>query len=142
AHYGVYSIAVNFVAALLSVYCSSDHRRQVPASIHLLHHARDDFLCPRHPHLRRRSRLFQVCFFLNGTAPTEIYTLSLHDALPIYEVPAGSDGKRIEGPDFHGRYAFRQEAFGKRARIPVKGKLVLVGALLRLVPIADIAARA
>ena len=24
------------------------------------------------------------CFFFNGTAPTEIYTLSLHDALPIW----------------------------------------------------------
>src|SRR6266550_9277730 len=24
-----------------------------------------------------------VCFFFNDTAPTEIYTLSLHDALPI-----------------------------------------------------------
>src|SRR3712207_9194062 len=30
--------------------------------------------------------LFQVCciFFFNDTATTEIYTLSLHDALPIY----------------------------------------------------------
>src|SRR5262249_62068684 len=25
-------------------------------------------------------------FFFNDTAPTEIYTLSLHDALPIYDV--------------------------------------------------------
>src|SRR5258708_25600131 len=24
------------------------------------------------------------CFFFNDTAPTEIYTLSLHDALPIF----------------------------------------------------------
>src|SRR3712207_7443860 len=29
-----------------------------------------------------------VCFFFfNDTATTEIYTLSLHDALPIYDVP-------------------------------------------------------
>src|SRR2546430_16735939 len=27
-------------------------------------------------------------FFLNDTATTEIYTLSLHDALPIYGAPA------------------------------------------------------
>ena len=27
-----------------------------------------------------------VCFFFNDTATTEIYTLSLHDALPIYEM--------------------------------------------------------
>src|SRR5438477_5000608 len=26
-----------------------------------------------------------LCFFFNDTATTEIYTLSLHDALPIYE---------------------------------------------------------
>ena len=25
-----------------------------------------------------------VCFFFNDTATTEIYTLSLHDALPIW----------------------------------------------------------
>ena len=25
-----------------------------------------------------------TCFFFNDTATTEIYTLSLHDALPIY----------------------------------------------------------
>src|ERR1017187_11035495 len=28
-------------------------------------------------------RLLLVCFFFNDTATTEIYTLSLHDALPI-----------------------------------------------------------
>ena len=28
------------------------------------------------------------CFFFNDTATTEIYTLSLHDALPIWEVQA------------------------------------------------------
>src|SRR3972149_10874076 len=27
-------------------------------------------------------------FFFNDTATTEIYTLSLHDALPIFDVPA------------------------------------------------------
>src|SRR5256885_15901875 len=38
--------------------------------------------------LRRPSTpgLFQF-FFLNDTAPTEIYTLSLHDALPISDAP-------------------------------------------------------
>src|SRR3712207_7623317 len=29
-----------------------------------------------------------VCFFFNDTATTEIYTLSLHDALPIYDLEA------------------------------------------------------
>src|SRR3712207_7500219 len=30
--------------------------------------------------------MFVFLFFFNDTATTEIYTLSLHDALPIYEV--------------------------------------------------------
>ena len=43
-----------------------------------------------------RERLESVCtfFFFNDTATTEIYTLSLHDALPIWQgspvVVAGS----------------------------------------------------
>src|ERR1039458_8325797 len=32
---------------------------------------------------RRNARLPTALFFFNDTAPTEIYTLSLHDALPI-----------------------------------------------------------
>src|SRR3989442_14779980 len=31
-------------------------------------------------------RLFLFFFFFNDTATTEIYTLSLHDALPIFEL--------------------------------------------------------
>src|SRR2546430_15558023 len=34
-----------------------------------------------------RVRLFSLIFFFNDTATTEIYTLSLHDALPIFELP-------------------------------------------------------
>src|SRR5215475_885729 len=29
-----------------------------------------------------------TCFFFNDTATPEIYTLSLHDALPIFQAPA------------------------------------------------------
>src|SRR5260221_14690964 len=32
-----------------------------------------------------------IVFFFNDTAPTEIYTLSLHDALPIYAAAARPD---------------------------------------------------
>src|SRR5690349_24921258 len=35
-------------------------------------------------------------FFFNGTAPTEIYTLSLHDALPIF-----ARGRMIANPAHH-----------------------------------------
>src|SRR3712207_8996804 len=39
-----------------------------------------------------------LCFFFNDTATTEIYTLSLHDALPIYRPgePAAPGGHRSE----------------------------------------------
>src|SRR3712207_7629028 len=36
------------------------------------------------------SRTSCGCFFFNDTATTEIYTLSLHDALPILTPPASS----------------------------------------------------
>src|SRR6266478_10040628 len=35
---------------------------------------------------------FFVFFFFNDTATTEIYTLSLHDALPIFDGPAARAG--------------------------------------------------
>src|SRR5438132_13164980 len=35
--------------------------------------------------------LFTTFFFFNDTATTEIYTLSLHDALPIYRAPVPHD---------------------------------------------------
>src|SRR3712207_8301771 len=39
-------------------------------------------------------------FFFNDTATTEIYTLSLHDALPIYRVAAAApDHAAAAGPD-------------------------------------------
>ena len=36
---------------------------------------------------RSEDMYFCLCFFFNDTATTEIYTLSLHDALPIWAVP-------------------------------------------------------
>src|SRR3712207_8782533 len=39
-------------------------------------------------------------FFFNDTATTEIYTLSLHDALPIYERHADDErGRQLHGRD-------------------------------------------
>src|SRR5260221_10258247 len=42
-------------------------------------------------------------FFFNDTATTEIYTLSLHDALPIYKskVDGKSDGRLAATPSRH-----------------------------------------
>src|SRR2546429_9736447 len=40
-------------------------------------------------------------FFFNDTATTEIYTLSLHDALPIYP-QSFRNGSPAQGPDLSG----------------------------------------
>src|SRR5438093_13557991 len=58
---------------------------------------------------------FFLFFFFNDTATTEIYTLSLHDALPILTVPA--DGlsrvpimlRRVVFPDPEGPVTTRSE---------------------------------
>src|SRR3712207_9567907 len=44
--------------------------------------------------------MFCICFFFNDTATTEIYTLSLHDALPIYPAAvARRPGPGVLGED-------------------------------------------
>src|SRR5258708_21006979 len=49
-------------------------------------------------------------FFFNDTATTEIYTLSLHDALPIYPAPQGA---LTRGPSAGAR--FKEDAPKSRA---------------------------
>src|SRR5258708_16910541 len=47
----------------------------------------------------RGCRLLSLHFFFNDTATTEIYTLSLHDALPIFYNPgASSTAKTVQAP--------------------------------------------
>src|SRR5256885_13856957 len=52
---------------------------------------------------------FLLFFFFNDTATTEIYTLSLHDALPIYALDVdGVDAVELGLADFeHGAVAVR-----------------------------------
>src|SRR5256885_6778706 len=57
-------------------------------------------------------------FFFNDTATTEIYTLSLHDALPI--CPAGRAGAAAQSVLAHARLrgpapAFRQQAQDRKS---------------------------
>src|SRR3712207_7934119 len=57
-------------------------------------------------------------FFFNDTATTEIYTLSLHDALPIFHQPSG--GRRRNAPavasiDAHGEGAVADDSVRRRA---------------------------
>src|SRR3712207_7221709 len=52
-------------------------------------------------------------FFFNDTATTEIYTLSLHDALPISETcsPAQGDGCASSGEGYSPRPPYRPAGF-------------------------------
>src|SRR3712207_7949893 len=45
-----------------------------------------------------RRFIFLFFFFFNDTATTEIYTLSLHDALPISDVLEEENKERISSP--------------------------------------------
>ena len=70
---------------------------------------------------------FFSLFFFNDTATTEIYTLSLHDALPIYyrhtlllcfgsatwQRPLGHLEHQQEGFHCHGNQAIQETLFGK-----------------------------
>src|SRR5260370_9423728 len=49
-----------------------------------------------------------ILFFFNDTATTEIYTLSLHDALPIY----GEVVERSANHDHIGRQELAHQGFG------------------------------
>src|SRR5256885_14096774 len=72
-----------------------------------------------------RSTFFFFFFFFNDTATTEIYTLSLHDALPISlpragagrsrEAPGSEDGRRAGGGGAAGGRDPRQAAGGDGA---------------------------
>src|SRR2546427_11915406 len=48
-----------------------------------------------------RSPLFSFFFFFNDTATTEIYTLSLHDALPIWNLPGQLHGSFLRSDRAH-----------------------------------------
>src|SRR3712207_9164184 len=54
-------------------------------------------------------RVLHYClfFFFNDTATTEIYTLSLHDALPIYRAPAASPRRTRSSASRPGRRRVR-----------------------------------
>src|SRR3712207_7046944 len=55
-------------------------------------------------------------FFFNDTATTEIYTLSLHDALPIWLVTGSARGRRPVLPPRDGARRDAARAGGLRAR--------------------------
>src|SRR5437667_11832256 len=59
--------------------------------------------------------IVSLLFFFNDTATTAIYTLSLHDALPIYRLPAhlrqyrrGGPGPAAAGPAAAGPVGWRR----------------------------------
>src|ERR1019366_10822556 len=60
-----------------------------------------------------RSRLYvppAIFFFFNDTAPTEIYTLSLHDALPLCATGPGGSRHLSDSTTFSGyTFGYRSE---------------------------------
>ena len=57
-------------------------------------------------------------FFFNDTATTEIYTLSLHDALPIYGVKVAGVATQVrKGKVRRYRYGYATEASTKKATV-------------------------
>src|SRR5260221_14433017 len=65
--------------------------------------------------------LHNIFFFFNDTATTEIYTLSLHDALPICEPREACGGSRRSEPGLGtlaGRMARRLRRISRRTAIP------------------------
>src|SRR5438045_9721886 len=62
-----------------------------------------------------------LCFFFTDPAPTEIYTLSLHDALPICSNAARTLAPRPPGPAVPPRLAVRSEA-GLSSRIAARSE--------------------
>src|SRR6266566_4935134 len=62
------------------------------------------FYPPNVPYISNRRTSFHITvwvfsiFFFNDTATTEIYTLSLHDALPIWPASSGGKPERASTP--------------------------------------------
>src|SRR3712207_8670539 len=59
-----------------------------------------------------------LCFFFNDTATTEIYTLSLHDALPISGRVPRARAPHADGPHRHDHRRIRHRQGIGRARAP------------------------
>src|SRR3712207_8510987 len=65
-------------------------------------------------------------FFFNDTATTEIYTLSLHDALPIFLGPLPDAAVRERGPELG--LGLHRRAVVDRDRVePDRGAVVALG---------------
>src|SRR3712207_6960489 len=62
-----------------------------------------------------RLPLMVLCFFFNDTATTEIYTLSLHDALPI-SASVCIHRRRTNAPDYGMDVAARTRVLQRRRR--------------------------
>src|SRR5438552_5628268 len=58
--------------------------------------------------------MFSLFFFFNDTATTEIYTLSLHDALPISSARASSARATVPGSLIPARSLVRRQAMRDR----------------------------
>src|SRR5438034_7936130 len=73
--------------------------------------------------MRLTSSIFFLSLFSHDTATTEIYTLSLHDALPIYRRPRdGAGAHRAGGGPADGRAGADGEFRGASVGRPAVGR--------------------
>src|SRR5260370_5223880 len=63
--------------------------------------------------------IYSLLFFFNDTATTEIYTLSLHDALPIYSLCERSNGFRLGQGGFDTLMFDQRTNLIRQERLPV-----------------------
>src|SRR3712207_9458137 len=69
--------------------------------------------------------MFSVTFFFfNDTATTEIYTLSLHDALPIFEIAEAAVAELNEGLGYFLAVVHRIDPDGMLRLVAASGELV------------------
>ena len=74
-------------------------------------------------------------FFFNDTATTEIYTLSLHDALPIFPVVDATDVAELVKKDIELRVQHGEKEYGQRLH-PFNGRDALIDAYQEVLDLA------
>src|SRR4030066_2437307 len=71
------------------------------------------------------SLAFVVFFFFNDTATTEIYTLSLHDALPIFQARVAGLGPRHRAPGPGARWRSEEHTSELQSHLNLVCRLLL-----------------
>src|SRR6266513_4586864 len=83
-------------------------------------------LCPPYKHITRQLSILLLLFFLNATAPTEIYTLSLHDALPVAKPELSQARFGLLRPGPQRRERVLRDLLGRKHLLEMRGHAAAV----------------